>query len=88
MDYLFSKPDFNCLGDAYVDPPMNPHEHGVFKGRRQFQTSPPKKGRTANTVWRVHKTPVVAELICPVFSSEARTDRRRTLKLRGVVPAW
>ncbi|KAJ8602057.1 hypothetical protein CTAYLR_002780 [Chrysophaeum taylorii] len=50
MDYLFSKPDFNCLGDPYLDPPRNPYQHGCAKGTPQFQTAPPKKGQTANTV--------------------------------------
>lgn len=50
MDFLFSKPGFNCIGDPYKDPPMDPYKHGTSKGRRQFLTAPPKKGQTANAI--------------------------------------
>ena len=50
MDFLFSKPQFNCIGDPYKDPPMDPYKHGTSKGRRQFLTAPPKKGQTANAI--------------------------------------
>ena len=45
-----SKPGFNCIGDPYKDPPMDPYKHGTSKGRRQFLTAPPKKGQTANAI--------------------------------------
>lgn len=51
MDYLFSKPAFNCVGDPYVDPGSNPFEHGtLLKGRRQFQIAPPKRSETVSEV--------------------------------------
>lgn len=50
MDAFFSKPTFNCIGDPYHDPPLDPYKHGASKGVRQFLTSPAKKGQTANAI--------------------------------------
>ncbi|KAJ1451705.1 hypothetical protein M885DRAFT_529136 [Pelagophyceae sp. CCMP2097] len=49
MDYLFSKPSFNCCGDPYHDP-STLSGHGTSKNTRQFQTAPPKKGQTSNPI--------------------------------------
>lgn len=49
MDYLFSKPSFNCVGDPFVDPQPNPFTRSI-PGLRQLHTAPPKRGQTANTI--------------------------------------
>ena len=95
MDFLFSKPTFNCIGDPYKDPPMDPYKHGTSKGRRQFLTAPPKKGQTANAIgygplaYKPMYLPGKEPCGCPAPASVAchlARDTRVSLFLLGSAP--
>lgn len=49
MDGSFGPAAFNCIGDPYSDPKMK-GTHGMSKGRRQFLTTPGKRGQTSNAI--------------------------------------
>lgn len=49
-DGSMSKAKYSAIHVPHVDVKKQMSGHGDIKGARQFQTAPPKKGQTANTV--------------------------------------